>query len=111
MDNVFNKLRSTLINTVGSAVGNTAQVVSQVSHALPGNNVTKEYEVVKHIASAGPGESQFARCKIEPEAIYKFNLIFPRPGLENLFRFQEIDQARSRHICLREAAARSVPEN
>ncbi|CAG0912808.1 unnamed protein product [Notodromas monacha] len=51
MDNVFSKLRSTLISTVG----NTAQVVSQVQAALPGNNVTKEYEVVKHIASAGPG--------------------------------------------------------
>ena len=33
-----------------------AQAVTQVSGALPGNPVTREYEVKEHIASAGPGE-------------------------------------------------------
>ncbi|XP_043223313.1 SCY1-like protein 2 [Amphibalanus amphitrite] len=32
-----------------------AQAVTQVSGALPGNPVTREYEVKEHIASAGPG--------------------------------------------------------
>ena len=34
-----------------------AQAVTQVSGVLPGNPVTREYEVKEHIASAGPGES------------------------------------------------------
>ena len=32
-----------------------AQAVTQVSGVLPGNPVTREYEVKEHIASAGPG--------------------------------------------------------
>ena len=71
MDNVFNKLRLTLINTVGSAVGSTAQVVTQVSHALPGNNVTKEYEAVKLIASAGPGESIVSKLSIKDSHMFE----------------------------------------
>lgn len=41
---VINKLYYTVSNTV-----------NQISNALPGNAVTKEYEVFEHIASAGPG--------------------------------------------------------
>nr|CAG4651596.1 EOG090X018J [Triops cancriformis] len=41
---VLNKLKSTVTNTV-----------SQLSGVLPGNPVTREYEVSKHVASAGPG--------------------------------------------------------
>ncbi|KAL1473606.1 hypothetical protein MTO96_021898 [Rhipicephalus appendiculatus] len=37
---VFNRLRST---------------VSNLSTVLPGNPVTREYEVIKHVGSAGPG--------------------------------------------------------
>lgn len=41
---VFNKFYSSVSNTV-----------SQLSGVLPGNPVTREYEVISHIASAGPG--------------------------------------------------------
>ncbi|GAB0086523.1 SCY1-like protein 2 [Sergentomyia squamirostris] len=41
---VFNKLYSSVSNTV-----------SQLQGVLPGNPVTREFEVVKHISSAGPG--------------------------------------------------------
>lgn len=42
---VINKLYFTVSNTV-----------NQISNALPGNGVTKEYDLFDHIASAGPGE-------------------------------------------------------
>lgn len=41
---VINKLRSTVTS-----------VSNSLSTVLPGNPVTREYEVVRHIASAGPG--------------------------------------------------------
>ncbi|KAL0276542.1 UNVERIFIED_CONTAM: hypothetical protein PYX00_004098 [Menopon gallinae] len=41
---VLNKLRSTVTSTV-----------SQISGVLPGNPVTREFEVTNHICSAGPG--------------------------------------------------------
>lgn len=47
MDTVINKLRNT-VTTVTSTV-------SQLSVVLPGNPVTREYEVTQHIASGGPG--------------------------------------------------------
>ncbi len=40
----LNKLKSTL-----------STVTSTVSSALPGNPLTREYEPIAHIASAGPG--------------------------------------------------------
>lgn len=43
---VLNKFCSTVSSTV-----------SQLSGVLPGNPVTREYEVTDHIASAGPGEN------------------------------------------------------
>ena len=47
MDTVINKLRNT-VTTVTSTV-------SQLSVVLPGNPVTREFEIEQHIASAGPG--------------------------------------------------------
>lgn len=41
---VINKLYNTVSHTV-----------NQISYALPGNAVTKEYDVFEQIASAGPG--------------------------------------------------------
>ena len=42
---VFNKLKSTVTNTV-----------SQFSGVLPGNPVTREYEITNHTCCAGPGK-------------------------------------------------------
>lgn len=41
---VLNKFRSTVTSTM-----------SQLSTVLPGNPVTREYEVINHVASAGGG--------------------------------------------------------
>ncbi|XP_014211928.1 SCY1-like protein 2 [Copidosoma floridanum] len=48
---VLNKLRNTVSNTMSS----TAHSLSQLSSVLPGNPVTREFEVTAHICSAGPG--------------------------------------------------------
>ena len=45
---VINKLYYTVSNTV-----------TQISYALPGNAVTKEYEIFDQIASSGPGTFVF----------------------------------------------------
>ncbi|CAG0904334.1 unnamed protein product [Cyprideis torosa] len=45
---VFNKLRSSVTSKV-------TQLSSQVSSVLPGNPVTREFDALDHIASAGPG--------------------------------------------------------
>lgn len=52
---VLNKLRNTVSNTISNTVTNTAYGLSQLSNVLPGNPVTREFEVNAHIASAGPG--------------------------------------------------------
>ncbi|XP_012272341.1 SCY1-like protein 2 [Orussus abietinus] len=52
---VLNKLRNTVSNTISNTVTNTAYGLSQLSTVLPGNLVTREYELTAHIASAGPG--------------------------------------------------------
>ena len=49
---VLNKFKSTLQSSVSSTVFTT---VSSIKDVLPGNPVTREYEVHEHIASAGPG--------------------------------------------------------
>lgn len=46
---VFNKICNTVAGTV-------AGTVNQISNALPGNPVTREYEAIKLIGSAGPGK-------------------------------------------------------
>ena len=50
---VLNKFKSTLQSSVSSTVFST---VSTIKDVLPGNPVTREYEVGDHIASAGPGK-------------------------------------------------------
>ena len=52
--NKLNKFRSTLSTTVESTVFST---VSTITNALPGNPVTRDYEVFEHVASGGPGKS------------------------------------------------------
>ena len=51
---VFNKLRNTVSNTLSNTVSSTAHSLSQLSGVLPGNPVTREYEITSHICSAGP---------------------------------------------------------
>ena len=48
---VLNKFKSTLQSSVSSTVFTT---VSSIKDVLPGNPVTREYEVHEHIATAGP---------------------------------------------------------
>nr|XP_050845293.1 SCY1-like protein 2 isoform X1 [Vespula vulgaris] len=52
---VLTKLRNTVSNTITNTVHNTAYGLSQLSSVLPGNPVTREFEVIAHIGSAGPG--------------------------------------------------------
>jgi len=47
MDSVINKLRSTVTSVTST--------VSQLSVVLPGNPVTREYEVTEQVGTAGPG--------------------------------------------------------
>ncbi|XP_053988930.1 SCY1-like protein 2 [Hylaeus anthracinus] len=51
---VLTKLRNTVSNTISNTVQNTAYGLSQLSNVLPGNPVTREFEINAHIASAGP---------------------------------------------------------
>ena len=51
--NKLEKIRSAVSSTVSSTVFST---ISTVKDVLPGNNVTKEFEVGEHIASGGPGK-------------------------------------------------------
>ncbi len=50
--NKLNKIRSTISAGVESTVFST---VSTITNALPGNPVTRDFEVFEHIASGGPG--------------------------------------------------------
>lgn len=51
MESVLNRLR----DTVSATVGTMYQVTSNLSTALPGNPLTREYELVRQVGSAGPG--------------------------------------------------------
>lgn len=53
---VINKLYSTVSSTV-----------SQLSSVLPGNPVSKDFEIGEHIASAGPGVSSSCRLKLDDD--------------------------------------------
>lgn len=55
-----------LVNKFRSTVSST---VSTLSGVLPGNPVTREYEVTNHIASAGPGN------KFSSSSIATFHII------------------------------------
>ena len=56
---VLNKFKSTLQSSVSSTVFTT---VSSIKDVLPGNPVTREYEVHEHIATAGPGSFFLTFC-------------------------------------------------
>jgi SCY1-like protein 2 len=47
MESVLNKLRDRVSSTV-------YQVTTNLSTALPGNALTREYDLIRHVASAGP---------------------------------------------------------
>ena len=47
MESVLNRIRDTVSSTVYSVTNN-------LSTALPGNPLTREYEIIRHVASAGP---------------------------------------------------------
>jgi hypothetical protein len=49
----FSRFASSLGSSVSSTVFST---VSAVKDVLPGNPVTREFEVIEHIASAGPSK-------------------------------------------------------
>merc|ERR1719318_1358933 len=53
---MFNKLKSTLSSSVSNTITNTVyNTGTMISGVLPGNPVTRDFEVTSHIASAGPG--------------------------------------------------------
>ncbi len=67
--NIFkNKLATTMVDTVYMAESITKQV-------LPGNPVTREYEIIKHIGSAGPGLlwRLYAGYKKSTKQVNKYN--------------------------------------
>ena len=73
---MFNKLKSSLSssvsNTITNTVYNTGNIISGV---LPGNPVTREYEVTAHIASSGPGlmwkvYSGFKKTTRQPASVF-----------------------------------------
>ena len=77
---VLNKFKSTLQSSVSSTVFST---VSTIKDVLPGNPVTREYEVGDHIASAGPGKYEniclFLTTKCQNTLFYSariFKIIF-----------------------------------
>lgn len=51
---VLAKFKKNFGNTISNTVYNTAYGISQLSSVLPGNPVTREFEVTAHVASAGP---------------------------------------------------------
>ena len=54
--NKLEKIRSAVSSSVSSTVFST---ISTVKDVLPGNPVTRDFEVGEHIASGGPGKSFF----------------------------------------------------
>ena len=56
----FNKLEK-IRNVVSSSVSSTVfSTISTVKDVLPGNPVTRDFEVGEHIASGGPGTQTHA---------------------------------------------------
>ena len=56
--NKLEKIRSAVSSTVSSTVFST---ISTVKDVLPGNPVTRDFEVGEHIASGGPGKKNRIR--------------------------------------------------
>lgn len=46
------------MDVINKFYSSAVQTVSQLSGVLPGNNVTREYEVLEQICTAGVGEIQ-----------------------------------------------------
>jgi len=75
---IFNKIKesvqSSVSNTIQNTVYNTGTIISG---ALPGNPVTRDFEVTAHIASAGPGlmwkvYSGFKKSTKQPASVFVF---------------------------------------
>ena len=58
--NKLEKIRSVVSNSVSSTVFST---ISTVKDVLPGNPVTRDFEVGEHIASGGPGKTSLKYLK------------------------------------------------
>jgi len=53
---MFNKFKETFSSSVTNTIQNTVYSTGNIiSGVIPGNPVTREYEVIQHIGSAGPG--------------------------------------------------------
>ena len=70
---VLNKFKSTLQSSVSSTVFTT---VSSIKDVLPGNPVTREYEIQDHIASAGPGNMLGQLLKYKCQFMFRVCVIF-----------------------------------
>lgn len=53
MDNYLNKLKNNLTTTLTSTINNTVSNLNQLSNLLPGNNVTKHYEILSDEYASG----------------------------------------------------------
>lgn len=83
-----------VINKLYSSVSNT---VSQISSALPGNPVSKEFDTGEHIASAGPGNIHIEMIKSLESPLILWS--FYRIMLESVQRNQALNKATCFHIC------------
>ena len=85
---MFNKLKSSLSSSVSNTITNTVyNTGSMISGVLPGNPVTREYEVTAHIASCGPGlmwkvYSGLKKTTRQPASVF----VLERAALERLDR-------------------------
>jgi len=78
---MFNKLKSSLSSTVTNTITNTVyNTGTMISGVLPGNPVTRDFEVTAHIASAGPGlmwkvYSGVKKSTRQPASIFVFERV------------------------------------
>lgn len=84
-----------VINKLYSSVSNT---VSQLSSALPGNPVSKEFDIGEHIASAGPGIIHIGIFQSFQSPIIILRLIY-RIMLEGVQRNQALNKTKCFDIC------------
>lgn len=84
-----------VINKLYSSVSNT---VSQLSSALPGNPVSKEFDIGEHIASAGPGIIHIGNFQSLESPIITLRLIH-RIMLEGVQRNQALNETKCIDIC------------
>lgn len=68
-----------VLNKFVSSVSNT---VSQLSSVLPGNPVSKDFEIGEHIASAGPGHHSlsvlihYTHCPLSSNKVHQNHFVF-----------------------------------